>query len=237
MSTADVRTTDKHRPNVIVFFTDQQRWDTTGVHGNPPGSTPNFDRNTRRGTDVHYTFTCQPVWGRGASCLQMGMWTATSTGVFNGQLDRDAATLAKSFAPRLTTATSASGIWPAGTSVPEEERGGYEYWLAAQRWNHAGYLRHDRRQSTQPRQVAGLPADEVTDAAIRYVDVRIKSGAVLPLHLLKTNWHYQNHRDNYPAPDGYEKSMTARMPPDLAEYGGVGLATFGRLLRHGQAAG
>ena len=22
-------------PNVIVFFTDQQRWDTTGVHGNP----------------------------------------------------------------------------------------------------------------------------------------------------------------------------------------------------------
>ncbi|MEJ7652265.1 MAG: hypothetical protein WKH64_02370 [Chloroflexia bacterium] len=22
-------------PNVVVFFTDQQRWDTTGVHGNP----------------------------------------------------------------------------------------------------------------------------------------------------------------------------------------------------------
>ena len=25
------------RLNVIVFFTDQQRWDTTGVHGNAPG--------------------------------------------------------------------------------------------------------------------------------------------------------------------------------------------------------
>jgi len=24
-------------PNVIVFFTDQQRWDTTGLHGNPLG--------------------------------------------------------------------------------------------------------------------------------------------------------------------------------------------------------
>ena len=22
-------------PNVIVFFTDQQRWDNAGVHGNP----------------------------------------------------------------------------------------------------------------------------------------------------------------------------------------------------------
>ena len=23
------------RPNVIVFFTDQQRWDSVGLHGNP----------------------------------------------------------------------------------------------------------------------------------------------------------------------------------------------------------
>jgi acyl-CoA synthetase (NDP forming) len=30
----------KIRPNVIVFFTDQQRWDTTGVHGNPLDLTP-----------------------------------------------------------------------------------------------------------------------------------------------------------------------------------------------------
>ena len=29
----------QNRPKVIVFFTDQQRWDTTGVHGNPPGHT------------------------------------------------------------------------------------------------------------------------------------------------------------------------------------------------------
>ena len=30
------------QPNVIVFFTDQQRWDTTGVHGNPLDLTPNL---------------------------------------------------------------------------------------------------------------------------------------------------------------------------------------------------
>ncbi|MEZ4559754.1 MAG: sulfatase-like hydrolase/transferase [Caldilineaceae bacterium] len=202
--------------------------------------TPNFDRMARRGTDVHYTFTCQPVCGPARSCLQTGMY-ATSTGVFhNGvALDRDAATLAKSFRAGGYT-TGYIGKWHlASQELPSRRRSGVGTNIGS-RPNagiHAGYLRHDRRQSTQPRQVAGLPADEVTDAAIRYVDVRIKSGAVLPLHLLKTNWHYQNHRDNYPAPDGYEKSMTARMPPDLAEYGGVGLATFGRLLRHGQAAG
>jgi hypothetical protein len=40
----------KNKPKVIVFFTDQQRWDTTGVHGNPLDLTPNFDRMARSGT-------------------------------------------------------------------------------------------------------------------------------------------------------------------------------------------
>ena len=36
----------KQQPNVIIFFTDQQRADTTGVHGNPMGLT-GFDRGGR----------------------------------------------------------------------------------------------------------------------------------------------------------------------------------------------
>src|SRR3982751_3349130 len=32
------------RPNVVVFFTDQQRWDSVGLHGNPLDLTPNLDR-------------------------------------------------------------------------------------------------------------------------------------------------------------------------------------------------
>ena len=31
----NVANAQSKRPNVIVFFTDQQRWDTTGSHGNP----------------------------------------------------------------------------------------------------------------------------------------------------------------------------------------------------------
>ena len=49
------------RPNVVVFFTDQQRWDTTGAHGNPLDLTPTFDRMARAGAHVAYSFTCQPV--------------------------------------------------------------------------------------------------------------------------------------------------------------------------------
>ena len=72
--------TDK-RPNVIVFLTDQQRWDSTGVHGNPLDLTPNFDRMARQGTDVHYSITCQPVCGPARSCLQTGLY-ATQTGCY-----------------------------------------------------------------------------------------------------------------------------------------------------------
>ena len=38
-----------NQPNVIVFFTDQQRWDTSGLHGNPLDLMPNFDRMAQRG--------------------------------------------------------------------------------------------------------------------------------------------------------------------------------------------
>ena len=68
----------KKRPNVIVFFTDQQRWDTTGIHGNPLDLTPNFDRLARAGTDVHASITCQPVCGPARACLQTGLY-ATET--------------------------------------------------------------------------------------------------------------------------------------------------------------
>src|SRR5689334_13385268 len=86
------------RPNVIVFFTDQQRWDTTGVHGNPLDLTPNFDAMAQRGTHVAAAFTPQPVCGPARSVLQTGMY-ATETGCFrNGiPLPADVPTLGKAF--------------------------------------------------------------------------------------------------------------------------------------------
>lgn len=52
--------------NVIVFFTDQQRFDTSSLHGNPMNLTKNFDRMALRGTHIMEAVTCQPVCGPGA---------------------------------------------------------------------------------------------------------------------------------------------------------------------------
>jgi len=44
---------DASRPNVILVYTDQQRFDTLGVNGNPLIRTPNLDAMARSG--VHFT--------------------------------------------------------------------------------------------------------------------------------------------------------------------------------------
>lgn len=85
-------------PNVIVFFTDQQRWDTTGIHGNPLDLTPNFDRMAARGAHLFHSFTRQPVCGPARAFLQTGAY-GTTTGCYRNRipLPPDARTLAHHF--------------------------------------------------------------------------------------------------------------------------------------------
>ena len=64
----------KSKPNIIVFFTDQQRWDTSGLHGNPLSLMENFDHYAVEGTHLYNSFTCQPVCGPARASLQSGMY-------------------------------------------------------------------------------------------------------------------------------------------------------------------
>jgi len=216
----------KNRPNVIVFFTDQQRWDTTGVHGNPLQLTPHFDRLAREGTDVHYCFTCQPVCGPARSCLQTGLY-ATQTGCYrNGiPLPAESRTLAHYFR-EADYDTAYIGKWHLADSdrhgaVAPEARGGYEYWLAANLLEFVSdaydLVLYDNEQ--QAVKLPGYRVDAQTDAAIRYIDAHQDKPFFLFLSYLEP--HHQNHRDDYPAPTGYAETYRGRwMPPDLAALGG-----------------
>ena len=86
----------KSKPNIIVFFTDQQRWDTSGLHGNPLSLMENFDHYAVEGTHLYNSFTCQPVCGPARASLQSGMY-ATKTGCFKNRipLKKNIKTLAK----------------------------------------------------------------------------------------------------------------------------------------------
>jgi arylsulfatase A-like enzyme len=219
------------QPNVVVFFTDQQRWDTTGVHGNPLELTPNFDRVAQEGTHFASAFTCQPVCAPARSCLQTGLY-ATQTGVFhNGlPLKDDAVTLADGFG-EVGYRTGYIGKWHLGgvdpgffggqAPVPPERRGGYDYWLAADLSEFVSDAYHTVLfdGDGQPVELPGYRVDACTDAAIRYIDAHRREPFFLFLSFVEP--HFQNHRDDYPAPEGYAERYVGRwMPPDLAALGG-----------------
>jgi arylsulfatase A-like enzyme len=208
---------------VIVFFTDQQRWDSAGVHGNPLELTPNFDRMSRLGTHVYHSFTCQPVCGPARSCLQTGLY-ATRTGCFrNGiPLPPDARTLAHHFR-EAGYQTGYIGKWHLAAEEPvtQAKRGGYEYWLAANALESTSdaYRALVYDNENQPVLLPGYRVDALTDAAIRFIDRRKDQPFYLFLSFLEP--HHQNHRDDYPAPEGYQERYLGRwIPPDLAALGG-----------------
>lgn len=216
----------KRQPNVLFILTDQQRWDTTGVHGNPLDLTPNFDRMAREGTHLYKMFTCQPVCAPARACLQTGLY-ATANGVWrNGlALGRSHPTLADHFGA-AGYATGYIGKWHLGDpavaeAVEEQDRGGYQYWLAsnALEFTSDAYQTTMYDNANQAVRLPGYRVDALTDAAIRYIDQHQAQPFYLFVSYLEP--HFQNRRDHYPAPEGYEERYTGRwLPPDLAALGG-----------------
>ncbi|SFJ76447.1 Arylsulfatase A [Paenibacillus sp. UNC496MF] len=218
------------QPNVIVFFTDQQRWDTTGAHGNPLGLTPNFDRMAVQGTHLYHSFTCQPVCGPARSVFQSGLYP-TTTGCYRNKipLPKGTKTLAHHFRG-AGYKTGYIGKWHLADENPvtEKGRGGYEYWLAANALEMTSdsydtvVFNNDNERVKLP----GYRVDALTDAAIRFIDAEKEQPFFLFLSFLEP--HHQNHRDDYPSPDVYRESYTGRWtPPDLAALGGTSAQHLG----------
>jgi len=214
----------KPSPNVIVFFTDQQRWDTVGLHGHPLKLTPNFDRLAEAGMFVPNSFTCQPVCGPARSALQTGLYP-TTTGCFRNDipLPQGQKTLAHHFAEGGYE-TSYIGKWHLASKepVPPEQRGGYQKWLASNILEFTSYAYDTTMFDAQekPVKLPGYRVDALADAAIRYVSEPKDKPYFLFLSFIEP--HHQNEFDDYPAPVGYEDRIRRQMvlPPDLAALGG-----------------
>ena len=211
------------QPNVIVFLTDQQRHDTTGVHGCELGLTPNFDRMAQEGTHVAKSFTCQPVCAPARACLQTGKY-ATQTGVWRNGYEPDLSlpTLAHYFND-AGYHTGYIGKWHLASTayhgaVPPELQGGYQTWLGANLLEFVSDAFDTRLwdQDGKEHRLPGYRVDAVTDAAIRHVHQRSETEQPFFLFISQLEPHHQNSRDDYPAPRGYEANYsTSKMPPDL----------------------
>ena len=210
-------------PNIILFFTDQQRWDSTGLHGNTLDLTPNLDRFARQGTHCAHAFTPQPVCGPARSVMQTGRY-ATATGCYrNGiPLPPDTTTVADHFNAAGYT-TGYIGKWHLADEepVPAGKRGGYREWLACNllEFESDAYDLKLYNNKNEPVKLPGYRVDAQTDAAIRFIDRHQSQPFFLFLSYLEP--HHQNHLDDYPPPDGYRERYAGRgIPPDLAALGG-----------------
>ena len=214
------------RPNVL-FFTDQQRWDTVGCYGNPMGLTPNLDRLADEGVRFDLAFTAQPVCGPARACLQTGLYP-TVTGCFrNGiPLPEDAVTLAHHFSG-AGYEVGYIGKWHlAGTRdrpVPPSRRGGYDdYWLAADLLEFTsspyggGYFDADGRMV----EFEGYRVDSQTDHVLEYLKTR-RDERPFFLFVSYLEPHHQNDLNRYVAPKGYaERYRDGVVPGDLIGHEG-----------------
>ena len=215
--------TDKAR-NVIVFFTDQQRWDSSAIYGNPLNLTPNYDHAAMAGTHLYNCFTNQPVCGPARSIMQTGMYP-TTTGCYrnNIPLPRDAVTLGMLFRD-AGFKTGYIGKWHLGTQdpVPQHERGGYDHWLASNmlEFTSDAYDTTVYDNDNKARKLPGYRVDALADAAVRFIDAVKNDRFYLFLSFLEP--HHQNHLDSYPGRIGDEQRYSGRwMPPDLQALGGT----------------
>ncbi len=218
------------RPNILFFFTDQQRWDTCGCYGQELPLTPNLDRMAREGVRFARAFTCQPVCGPARSCLQTGRY-ATETGCFRNDiaLPLDERTIAHmlsdagyevGYIGKWHLASQGREIDYRTEPVPPERRGGYDdYWLASDvleftSHGHDGHM-FDADGSRVDFPEGRYRVDAVTDFVLDYLRTRDGERPWF-LFLSYIEPHHQNDHNRYEGPhDAKERWKDFPVPGDL----------------------
>lgn len=221
------------RPNILFFFSDQQRWDTCGCYGQELPITPNLDRMAAEGVRFDKSFTCQPVCGPARACLQTGKYaTEMGTHTNNRMLPLDEPTIAK-WLNAAGYETGYIGKWHLASSgpkdgkddfrtkpVPVERRGGYkDYWLASDvlEFTSHSYDGHmfdgDMNQRDFPE--GRYRVDALGDWALEYLDSRtLEKPFFLFLSFIEP--HHQNDHNCYEGPHGSKKRWADyTIPGDL----------------------
>jgi len=221
------------QPNIIFFFTDQQRWDTCGCYGQPLPLTPHIDRMAADGVKFTNAFTCQPVCGPARACLQTGKYASeVACQVNHRMLPLDEKTIAHCFS-EAGYEVGYIGKWhlasfgPLGGDddfrvkpVPPERRGGYvDYWLAADvlEFTSHSYDGHmfdgegNRREFPPGR----YRADAQTDWVLEYLQTRDRRRPFF-LFLSYIEPHHQNDHEHFEGPHGSkERFADFVVPGDL----------------------
>lgn len=217
------------RPNIVFYFSDQQRWDTLGCYGQKMPVSPHLDELAAQGTLFENAFTCQPVCGPARSCLQSGMY-ATQTGCYiNGiELPLSVKPLAQYFNDAgyetayvgkwHLASNNAKGLHHETSAIPKAYQGGYrDYWMAADvlEFTSHGYNGYVFDGEGNRHEFVGYRADCVNNYAIDYLHHRTSSRPFF-LFISQVEPHHQNDHGVFEGPDGSKSRFSDfQVPGDL----------------------
>lgn len=227
------------RPNILFYFTDQQRWDTIGCYGQPLSITPNLDRLAESGTVFTEAYTPQPVCGPCRAIFQTGLYP-TQTGCFkNGiSLPDKVKTVAEymneagydcAYVGKWHLASDDEGsLRPAADyrtkPIPPERRGGYKgYWRVADvlEFTSHGYDGYVYDEEGNKCEFQGYRADCITDYALEYLEKQNEQKKPFFLTISHIEPHHQNDHKHYEGPKGSRESFEHYiLPGDLQALGG-----------------
>ena len=226
------------QPNIIFYFTDQQRADTCGIYGQPLDITPHLDRLAKEGVQFDLAFSPQPVCGPCRSIFQTGKYP-TETGCFrnNIMLPQNIKTLAN-YIETAGYETAYIGKWHLASdggmeakpsvdystsAIPLALRGGYTgFWRASDvlEFTSHGYDGYVFDENNNRVDFIGYRPDCITDLALDFFAQRDKSKPFF-MTISHIEPHHQNDRGHYEGPKGSkEKYKNFTLPGDLAALGG-----------------
>ncbi|MBR5968829.1 MAG: sulfatase-like hydrolase/transferase [Lachnospiraceae bacterium] len=226
------------RPNIIFYFSDQQRHDTIGCYGQELPVTPRLDQLASEGLRFAWAFSPQPVCGPCRALFQSGKY-GTETGCFRNSkmLPHDIKTLAN-YIEEAGYETAYIGKWHLAsegemeqkpridhsvTAVPPAYRGGYTgFWRVADmlEFTSHGYDGYVFDENNNRIDFKGYRVDCITDLALDFFAVRDKEKPFF-MTISHIEPHHQNDHGHYEGPEGSkEKYKDCKLPPDLEALGG-----------------
>lgn len=213
------------KPNIIFYFSDQQRWDTLNEN-----LMPNVWELGENGVIFHNSFTCQPVCGPARACLQTGQYATENRCYWNGiPLEENTVTLAEHF-NRNGYDTAYIGKWHLAsdrypgkgihcekTAVPKERQGGYKYWRAADilEFTSHGYDGYVFDEEGNRIDFEGYRVNCINDFALEYINNH-QGDKPFFMFVSQLEPHHQNDRGTFEGPkDKVDLFRDYPLPPDL----------------------